>query len=108
MFWVLKRTVSMRRFFGVPTTYVLVENKKKINYALLSGVLYIVMVFANQSQNVILYFSPFLHEYSCQAPPTMNNFINKLSHLYIEKKKLLVRSIEEGSYLIIFFHKQIE
>ena len=25
MFWMLKRTVSWRRFFGVPTTYVLVE-----------------------------------------------------------------------------------
>ena len=25
MFWVLKRTVSLRRFFWVPTTYVLVE-----------------------------------------------------------------------------------
>ena len=24
MFWVLKRTVSLRRFFWVPTTYVLV------------------------------------------------------------------------------------
>ena len=28
MFWVLKRTVSLRRFFWVPTTYVFVENKK--------------------------------------------------------------------------------
>ena len=25
MFWVLKRTVSLRRLFGVPTTHVLVE-----------------------------------------------------------------------------------
>ena len=25
VFWVLKRTVSLRRFFRVPTTYVLVE-----------------------------------------------------------------------------------
>ena len=25
VFWVLKRTVSLRRFFGVPTTHVLVE-----------------------------------------------------------------------------------
>ena len=27
--WVLKRTVSSRRFFWVPTTYVLVEKKEK-------------------------------------------------------------------------------
>ena len=30
MFWVLKITVSMRPFFGVPTTCVLVENRKVI------------------------------------------------------------------------------
>ena len=29
MFWVLKRTVSSRRFFRVPTTYVWLRNKKK-------------------------------------------------------------------------------
>ena len=29
MFWVPKRTVSLRRFFWVPTTYVLIEKKKK-------------------------------------------------------------------------------
>ena len=29
VFWVLKRTVSLRRFFWVPTTYVLVENLRK-------------------------------------------------------------------------------
>ena len=28
MFWVLKRTVSLRRFFWVPTTYVLVEKQE--------------------------------------------------------------------------------
>ena len=38
MFWVLKRTVSSRRFFWVPTTYVLVQNWKAIFwYALFSG-----------------------------------------------------------------------
>ena len=30
LFWVLKITVSMRLFFGVPTTCVLVENRKVI------------------------------------------------------------------------------
>ena len=29
IFWVLKRTVSLRRFFWVPTTYVLVEKSEK-------------------------------------------------------------------------------
>ena len=29
VFWVLKRTISMRWFFWVPTTYVLVANEKK-------------------------------------------------------------------------------
>ena len=37
MFWVLKRTVSLRRFFRVPTTYVLVKKKQNIFcYALLT------------------------------------------------------------------------
>ena len=42
MFWVLKRTVSLTRFFWVPTTYVLIEkqkNKKKFRYTLLTKVL---------------------------------------------------------------------
>ena len=44
-----------------------------------------------------------LHEYSCLAPHTMNNYINKLSCLYIYRtKKLLVRSTCVGPYLIIF------
>ena len=30
VFWVLKRTVSLRRFFWVPTTYVLDDNKENI------------------------------------------------------------------------------
>ena len=30
MFWVLKRTVSLRRFFSVPTTYVWLKNMKVI------------------------------------------------------------------------------
>ena len=43
------------------------------------------------------------HEYSCLAPHTMNNYINKLSCLYIYRtKKLLVRSTCVGPYLIIF------
>ena len=29
--------------------------------------------------------NPFLHEYSCLAPPTMNNNINKLERLYREQ-----------------------
>ena len=42
-----------------------------------------------------------LHEYSCLAPHTMNNYINKLSCLYIYRtKKLLVRSTCVGPYLI--------
>ena len=44
-----------------------------------------------------------LHEYSCLAPHTMNNYINKLSCLYIYRtKKLLARSTCVGPYLIIF------
>ena len=44
-----------------------------------------------------------LHEYSCLAPHTMNNYINKLSCLYIYRtKQLLVRSTCVGPYLIIF------
>ena len=27
--------------------------------------------------------NPFRHEYSCLAPPIMDNYINKLSHLYL-------------------------
>ena len=43
-----------------------------------------------------------LHEYSCLAPHTKNNYINKLSCLYIYRtKKLLVRSTCVGTYLII-------
>ena len=34
MFWVLKRTVSLRGFFWVPTTYVLVEENKKFKFPL--------------------------------------------------------------------------
>ena len=30
MFWVLKRTVTSRAFFGVPTTYVLVDKYEKL------------------------------------------------------------------------------
>ena len=36
-FWVLKRTVSLRRFFWVPTTYVFVWEIRNFNYTLLSG-----------------------------------------------------------------------
>ena len=36
MFWVFKRTVSLRRFFRVPTTYVLVEKKIIFWYSLLT------------------------------------------------------------------------
>ena len=31
-------------------------------------------------------FNPFLHEYSCSPPPTMNNYINKLLCWYIEHR----------------------
>ena len=45
--------------------------------------------------------SPFLHEYSCLAPPTMNNFyINKISCLYMEQIKLLARSTSIGSFVL--------
>ena len=36
---------------------------------------------------------PFLHEYSGYAPPTMNNYINKLSHWYIEQSNFLSGSL---------------
>ena len=36
VFWVLKRTVSLRRFFSVPTTYVL-DEKIIFQYTLFSG-----------------------------------------------------------------------
>ena len=45
-----------------------------------------------------------LHEYPCLAPHTMNNYINKLSCLYIFRtKKLLVRSTCVGPYLILIY-----
>ena len=42
MFWVLKKNVSLRRFFWVPTTYVLDEKQEKFFfcYALLTKVLF--------------------------------------------------------------------
>ena len=34
-------------------------------------------------------FNTFLHEYSCYAPPTMTNHINKRSRWYIEESNYL-------------------
>ena len=33
--------------------------------------------------------NPFLHEYSCLGPPTMNNYINLLARLYIKQRHYL-------------------
>ena len=44
--------------------------------------------------------NPFLHEYLCQAPPIMNNYIN--FHVVHRTKKFLVRFTCVGSHLIIF------
>ena len=38
---------------------------------------------------LLLYLNSFLHEYSCLAPPTMNNYVNKFSGLYIEQRNHL-------------------
>ena len=52
MFWVLKRTVSLRQFFWVPTTYVLVENQISFFYhILLSGGLRVHRVCVTDCQN---------------------------------------------------------
>ena len=36
-----------------------------------------------------VYFNPFPHEFSCYAPPTMDNYVNKLSCWYIEQRNYL-------------------
>ena len=46
--------------------------------------------------------NPFLHEYSCLAPPTMNNYIHKLSCWYIEQRNYILRSTECRIRYIIY------
>ena len=36
-----------------------------------------------------LQLNHFLHEYLCEAPPSKNNYINKIPSLYIEKREYL-------------------
>ena len=43
------------------------------------------------------FFNPFPHEYSCLAPPTMNNSLNKLSFWYIVMDQIYHVSISKQS-----------
>ena len=68
MFWVLKRTVSMRRFLRVPSTYVLVEKISKLflGYALLTKGLYIISYLLSVNEKLLVSKFRYFRKYIIQ------------------------------------------
>ena len=62
------------------------------------------MIFFNIGPVLI---NPFLYEYLCHAPPTMHNYMNKCSSLYIDQRNYLSDPILKG-HILSKFHKQAE